>query len=283
MFKKMVIADNISIVVKEIWEFQDTLSSSTLIVGAILYSFQMYADFSGYSDMAIGVGKLLGFRITENFRYPFFAKNIAAFWRNWHISLTSWLTDYVFMPLNVKYRNWRNWGTILAIIITFVLIGLWHGANWTFAVFGLYHGLLFIPLMLSGAFFKKTKLKTTKLGLPTFLDFFKMLGTFLLVTLGLIIFRADNIGQAYTYISNSFSSSILSIPKIVGYANITMILTFVFIIILLVYEWRNRDKEYGLEISHKKIGWQYFHYAFMMFMIYFLGSSDTSSFIYFQF
>ena len=283
MFKKMVIADNISLVVDEIWQFQDTFTSSTLVLGAVLYSFQMYADFSGYSDMAIGVGKLLGFRITKNFNYPFFAKNIAEFWRNWHISLTSWLTDYVFMPLNFTFRRWRQWGSVLAIIITFVLVGLWHGSNLTFSIFGLYHGLLYIPLMLSGAFSRGQKLRVNKLGLPVITDFLKILGTFLLVTLGMIIFRADNIAHAYKYVCNLFSTSLFSIPKILGFSNVTMLLSIVFIIIMLVYEWRNRDKEYGLEISHKKIGWQFTNYAFILFFIYYFSATDTSSFIYFQF
>ncbi|KAA6306840.1 Peptidoglycan O-acetyltransferase, partial [termite gut metagenome] len=143
MFKKMVVADNCATAVNKIWTEYQGESGGQLLLVAVLFAFQLYADFSGYSDMAIGVGKLLGFKITKNFNYPFFKTNIAEFWRGWHISLTSWLTDYVFMPLNIKFRSIGKWGTIVAIIITFVLVGLWHGANWTFAVFGLYHGLLY--------------------------------------------------------------------------------------------------------------------------------------------
>lgn len=283
LFKKMVIADTIALVVNEIWKYQDTFSASTLIMGAILYVFQMYADFSGYSDMAIGVGKILGFRIAINFNYPLFARDISEYWRNWHISLTSWLTDYVFMPLNVKYRNLERWGSILAIIITYLLIGLWHGANWTFALFGLYHGLLYIPLMLSGTFFKKKKLKITRYKLPYFSDFLKMVGTFLLVTFGLVIFRADNIQQAIKYISNVCSASIMSFPKVIGYNNVNMLLSIIFIIIMLLYEWKNRNKEYGLDIKEKMVIVQYCHYIFIAFLIYFFGIIDTSGFIYFKF
>lgn len=283
IFKKLVIADNIYMVVNEIWEFQSTFSSSTLVLGAVLYSIQLYADFSGYSDIAIGVGKILGFRITKNFNYPFFAKNIAEFWRSWHISLTSWMTDYIFMPLNIKFRNFGNWGAVISIIITFVIIGLWHGANWTFVVFGLFHGLLYIPLMFSGAFFKNKKLKITKEGLPVISDFFKMLLTFSLVTLSLILIKADNISKAYQYFHSLFSPTLFSIPKVIGYTNVVMLLSIIFVIIMFIYEWKNREKEYGLEIGNKKIGWQYFHYIFILSLIYFFGSADTSSFIYFQF
>ena len=159
LFKKVVLADNLAVYTEQAWSNVQDSSGSTLLLAAIFYSFQMYTDFSGYSDMAIGTGKILGFRITDNFNYPFFATNVADYWRRWHISLTSWLTDYVFMPLNVKFRSLGKWGTIFAIIINMVVVGIWHGPNWTFAVFGLYHGLLFVPLILSGSFFKKKKQK----------------------------------------------------------------------------------------------------------------------------
>jgi D-alanyl-lipoteichoic acid acyltransferase DltB (MBOAT superfamily) len=139
LFKKMVVADNCALAANEIFGDSAHCSGSTLALGAVFYTFQMYADFSGYTDMAIGIAKLLGFRITKNFNYPLFAQNISDYWRRWHISLTSWLTDYVFMPLNVKWRNWGKWGMILAIIVDFVLCGFWHGANWTFVLWGLYH------------------------------------------------------------------------------------------------------------------------------------------------
>lgn len=283
LFKKMVVADNIALVVNEIWEYQGTFSSSTLVLGAILYSFQLYADFSGYSDMAIGTGKLLGFNITKNFNYPFFATNIADFWRRWHISLTSWLTDYVFTPLSFTFRKWGKWGTIAAIIVNFAIVGLWHGANWTFLILGIYFGLLFIPLILSGSFYKNKKGNEHQSGFQNLYNFLKIVATFLLVTLGFVLFRADDISEAIVYVGNIFTSSIFSVPKTIGYTNVVMLLSFLFISLMLRYEWKNKDKEYGLEISHKKIFVQYAHYAVIIFLIYFFGSADTSTFIYFQF
>jgi len=196
MFMKMCVADRLSIYVDAVFENAEHHNGTSLAFASLLYPVQMYADFAGYSEMAIGVGCLLGLKIAENFKRPFFSQNISEYWRKWHISLTGWLTDYVFMPLNIRFRNIEKWGSILAIIITFVLIGLWHGSAWTFAVFGLYHGLLYIPLMLSGAFFKKSKIKKNGMGLPTLSVVLKMVGTYFLVAFGLIIFRSASIAEA---------------------------------------------------------------------------------------
>ncbi|OAV72836.1 membrane-bound O-acyltransferase family protein [Bacteroidales bacterium Barb6] len=280
MFKKMVIADNIATCVDLVWDNILITSGINIFISVLLYSVQLYADFSGYSDMAIGVGKILGFRITSNFKYPFFKKNIAEFWRGWHISLTSWLTDYVFMPLNIKFRNSGIWGTISAIVITFVLVGLWHGANWTFAIFGLYSGLLYIPLMLSGSFFKKSKIKINKYGLPTLKDASKMFATFILMSFGLIIFRAENIGQAWDFVCQMFSSSLFSIPDNRGLRR------FVYAAVLLIIEWYQRDKEHALQIEDVKflsnsiIRWGlYLLFCFITFMY----AGTSTEFIYFRF
>ncbi|TSJ43682.1 MBOAT family protein [Mucilaginibacter corticis] len=196
MFMKMCVADRLSIYGDAVFGNAIHHNGVSLGFATLLYPIQMYADFAGYSEMAIGVGYLLGIKITENFKRPFFSQNIAEYWRKWHISLTGWLTDYVFMPLNVSFRNMEKWGSIFAIIITFILIGMWHGAAWTFALFGLYHGLLYVPLMLSGAFFKKNKVKKTKSGLPPFNVVLKMIWTFLLVSFGLILFRSATLADA---------------------------------------------------------------------------------------
>ncbi|GAA4973259.1 MBOAT family O-acyltransferase [Algibacter aquimarinus] len=281
MSKKMIIADNLATIVNPVWADIPNQSGSTLFITAILYSIQMYTDFSGYSDMAIGIGKILGFRITKNFNYPYFTRNVSEYWRNWHMSLTSWLTDYVFMPLNVKFRDLGNFGLILAIIINMVVVGLWHGANWTFALFGLYHGLLFIPLILSGSFFKKKKLKTNKLGIPYLKDVLKMLGTFLLVTLGLVIFRADNIGQFWDYINGFFNFSnffklTLDKKELVPLA--------LFIVIMFILEWFERGKEFALStfLTKNNIVFRWSFYFFLIVML-FVMSSKQQEFIYFQF
>ena len=281
LFKKVVVADNCATYVDKVWGDIGGQTGSTLVLAAVLYSFQMYADFSGYSDMAIGVGKLIGLRIAKNFNYPFFALNVADFWRRWHMSLTSWLTDYVFMPLNIRFRDWGNAGMILAIIINMVVVGMWHGANWTFAVFGLYHGLLFVPLILSGAFFKKAKLTTNRLGLPVIQDFGRMFLTFSFVTFGLMIFRADTIAQAWEYMSGICNTSLLQAPWLMN--RLYYIPQFFFIVIMMSVEWLQRTKEHGLvldRISNKTL--RYGIYVLLVVLLIWVGG-HADTFIYFQF
>ena len=279
LFKKVAIADNIAPCVDNVWtDNLAMLPGGKLLMVAVLYSFQMYMDFSGYSDMAIGVGKVLGLRITRNFNYPFFAVNVADYWRRWHMSLTSWLTDYVFMPLNVRFRNWGNAGMIVAIVINLVLVGMWHGDNWTYALFGLYHGLLFIPLIVSGAFFKKNKIKTGRFDLPCLKDFGRMLLTFILVTIGLIIFRADTVGNAFTYMGRIFSSSVLCFDIERRYLQ-----CFGFIFFVMVLEWIQRKKEYALDLSGIKSAPLKYVACLAVILITLIFSTDSSSFIYAQF
>ena len=279
LFKKVAVADNIAGCVNVIWNNDfTTLPAGKLLMVAVLYSFQMYTDFSGYSDMAIGVGKVLGLKVARNFNYPFFAVNVADYWRRWHMSLTSWLTDYVFMPLNVKFRDWGNVGMILAIIINFVLVGMWHGDNWTYAVFGLYHGLLFIPLILSGAFYKKSKIKTTFWGLPCLKDFGRMLLTFLLITIGLIIFRADTVGHAFSYIGHLFRPSLLQFDVEPRHLQ-----CFAFIFITMLIEWSQRKHEHPLGLSAvKSVVVRYAIYLAVI-VTTLVFSTDSSAFIYAQF
>jgi len=283
LFQKVVIADNLAAVINDVWGDLPGQSSSTLFLTAILFSIQLYTDFSGYSHMAIGVGKILGIQITKNFNYPFFSRSIDEFWRNWHISLTSWLTEYIFMPLNIKFRNLGKLGIILAIIANMVVVGVWHGPNWTFALFGLYNGLLFIPLIISDSFFEKKKLKPNKYGLPTLKDLSKMIGTFLLITLGLILFRADDIGQAMGYISDIFSNSLFTIPEFEE--KFKAVRTVVFIVFFFAIEWKGRLGIYAIDEIVKKwnnpIRWSF--YSLLILAIGMFMASDESPFIYFQF
>ena len=176
LFKKIVIADNCAPFVNQIFNNYQSYPSSSLLLGAFFYAIQIYADFSGYSDMAIGISRLMGFNITKNFDFPFFAQNIAEYWRKWHMSLTSWLTDYVFTPLSIAFRDYGKWGLTFAIIINFTIIGIWHGPNWTYVLFGFLHGCYFIPLILRGTMNKKNKIAKGKL-FPSFRELINMLAT----------------------------------------------------------------------------------------------------------
>ena len=282
LFKKIVVADNCAIFVDKIFATYTEQIGSTLFLAAIFFTFQIYGDFSGYSDIAIGTAKLFGIKLMRNFNNPFFALNIADYWRRWHISLTTWMTDYVFTPLNIHFRDWGKFGIILAIIINMVIVGLWHGANWTFAVFGLYHGLLYVPLILSGAFMKKAKLKTNNLGLPVLKDFVRMLLTFVLVTIGLIMFRSSGMPSMLGYFKGLLQfgtfwafNRFFVLPE--------MWPSNLFIIIMLVVEWLQREKEHGLEITHIKPWARYAIVTLLIESILFLKPTALNQFIYFQF
>ena len=284
LFKKLVIANNCAIYVNAVYGNFQAQNSSTLLLAAVLFSFQLYADFAGYSDMAIGVGKILGFRITNNFNYPFFAQNIAEYWRRWHISLTSWLTDYVFMPLNVKWRDGGNWGMIGAIMITFVLVGFWHGANWTFIFFGFIQGLLYIPLIFSGKMFKKPKLSTGKFGFPRIKVFLNMLLTFTIVTFGNIIFKSETIGESFNYMRRIFSLSLFSKPDKIEALNLfAMAMLLFFIVAMIVVEWVQRNKSHALDITDINNKWlrRAIYFIIIFCIVWFTGKNET--FIYFQF
>lgn len=282
MFTKMCIADNLAIITSDAWAGYQTQSSAMLIMAVLLYPIQLYADFDGYSNMAIGVGKILGFRVARNFNHPFLARNIAECWRNWHMSLTSWITDYVFMPLNIAFRNFGSQGIMMAAMINMILIGLWHGANWTFAAFGLYHGLLFIPLILSGAFGKNKKLKANVHGLPFLKDFGKMILTYLLFSVGLILFRAENISQALAFLGGMVSNGFSAPVAIDSYGRLYILMA----LMLLVIEWIQRKEEHGLQLqTYRLFCHQWVRFAFylciILLIITFTGKSQA--FIYFQF
>ena len=281
MFTKVCIADHLAIVTDAVWADYSSQAGSTLLIWTLLYTMQIYTDFDGYSNMAIGVGKILGFNITRNFNHPLLARNIAEFWRNWHISLTSWITDYVFMPLNIAFRNLGNWGVLLAVTINIVLIGLWHGANWTFGLFGLYHAMLYVPLVLSGSFGKNKKLRPNDYGLPKLKDFSKMLLNFFLVSLGFIIFHADSVADAFGFFGGILSSSLFSMP-VMPVKKITLL----FILIVLILEWTTRKREHPLQLPSNGV----FRYSLVRYLLYaciglllFLYAGEVETFIYFQF
>lgn len=277
LFKKLVIADNCSVYVDRAFSDIAGQNGSTLLLAAVLYSIQIYADFSGYSDMAIGVGKLLGFSSKRNFSFPYFTRNIAEFWRKWHISLTSWFVEYVYIPLGGNRVPVRK--VVFNTFVIFLISGLWHGANWTFIAWGGYHALLFVPLILTGRN-KKYKSDNVAAGkpLPNMKELLLMLLTFLLATFGWIMFRADSIAQFAEYVSRMFSFSIFSMPYLGTLWNLVCVLPLFFIV-----EWVQRDKEHGLDLSSIDSGVVRYSIYFVMLCIIFVFAGHTDSFIYFQF
>ena len=276
LFKKMVIADNCAVYVDRIFSTYQTQSGSTLLLAAIFFAFQIYGDFSGYSDMAIGVGKLFGFKTMRNFSFPYFSRDIAEFWRRWHISLTTWFRDYVYIPLGgsrcSKAKIVRN------TFVIFLVSGLWHGANWTFIAWGAFHAVLFLPLILIG---KNRKYRDTVAEgrlLPSLKEAGQMFLTFFLATIGWIIFRADSIGQAWDYMRGICSASLFSRPDASGVTGFTAA-----ICIMILVEWLMRNKEHGMDLSGIKSGAvRIAAYLAVLFMTFALGGHAVN-FIYFQF
>lgn len=273
-FKKVVVADNCAIYVNEVFANYQDQTGSTLLLAAIFFTFQIYGDFSGYSDIAIGCAKLFGVRLMRNFNVPYFSRDIAEFWRRWHISLTTWFRDYIYIPLGgsrvSKAKVIRN------TFIIFLVSGFWHGANWTFIAWGGYHALLFFPLILLD---KNRKCVDTVGGgkiFPSFKEFFQMLITFFLVVIGWIIFRALSIGQAWNYMCGVFDKSLFTIP-------IVSLKTTTFIVIMLIVEWIQREREHPLDLNVMKYSIiRYVCYSLIVSTIFCFGVFNET-FIYFQF
>lgn len=283
IFTKMMIADNLAPITSEAWLHYDVLESWRLVYAALLSPIQVYADFDGYSNMAIGVGKVLGFNITRNFDHPLLARNVSEYWRRWHISLTSWITDYVFMPLNVALRNWGKIGIMFAISINLIVIGMWHGANWTYALFGFYHSLLFLPLILTGKFGKNKKLKAGKWGFVQLKDFVGMAITYFLIAFGHILFFSAGVPSIVRYFSYMAKGNWVFVDPV----SLLSWPTILCIVVLLVLEWTTKNKEFAIQrissdYTKKTVRLLLFDVLLALVIVMFGAGGDTG-FIYFQF
>jgi alginate O-acetyltransferase complex protein AlgI len=282
LFKKVVIADSCAVTTDIIFGQYQMNPGSTLVLGSFMYIIQVYADFSGYSDMAIGFSRLLGFKITRNFNFPFFAQNIAEFWQRWHISLTTWMTDYVYTPLSFAFRNLKKAGTILAILVNFILVGFWHGANWTFIAFGFLQGCYFIPLVITGGLSKKRNTGTSKL-LPSVRESINMICTFALVMFTSVLFRANDLSQAKLYYSKMFSSSLFRLPHFTGMVNAGIVL--ILIVFFMCIEWLGKTGDFALSQVDKKFGrpQRWIFYFLIILTIVFYSETNEMPFIYSKF
>ena len=281
LFKKLLIANNCAYAVDSVFYLHSRtlITGSDLLLAAILFSFQIYADFSGYSDMAIGTAKLFGIKLSRNFNNPYFSRNVAEFWRRWHISLMSWFRDYVYIPLGGNRVS--KFRTICNVFVVFLLSGLWHGANWTYVFWGLYHALLFIPIVLIGRKSQSKPIAERRI-LPSWKEMGQMLFTFSLVTFGWIIFRSENLADFAQYCQGLCQMGTLrACYRLFIQSDIWP--KMVFVIIMLVVEWLQRDKEHGLELSHMK-PWARWSVCFLLaIIIYCFTDNKIGSFIYFQF
>ena len=276
-FKKLVIADNCATIVNSVWNNYADYSALNLVVCCVLFSFQVYCDFSGYSDIAIGCARLFGINLMRNFNNPYFARNIPDFWRRWHISLMSWFRDYVYFPLGGS--RCPKWRTLLNTYVVFIISGLWHGADWTFVLYGIYHGTLIAPFILFGIKSKYEHNVGYGRILPSLRELALMAGTFALVSAGRILFRAQNVGMAFDFLSHLCDSSLLDWHHVIGKWPLLLCA------LLMVVEWIQRDKQHVLQLSgrlFKARGVRWALYV-VIFMATFLLQGVQQDFIYFQF
>ena len=273
LFKKVVIADSLAPIVDDIFSNYQDFGGGTLWLGAIYFSFQIYCDFSGYSDIAIGTSKLLGFELMSNFKFPYFSRNIGEFWRRWHISLSTWFRDYLYIPLGGSQEG--KWKSIRNIFIIFLVSGFWHGANWSFIFWGLFHSILFLPTFM----FNKNRNYTSSIIaantlLPSLKEFINVVTTFLLVTIGWVFFRSESIGDSFSYLTSMISNinivTHLS-PKISFY-----------ILVLVLVDWTQRFDERNLFVTFPKLIFKIF-VIICVFLILINFKKESQQFIYFDF
>ncbi|WP_119793011.1 MBOAT family O-acyltransferase [Flavobacterium anhuiense] len=276
LFKKIVIADNCAIQASLIFNNSTEYSGSTLAIGAIFFAFQIYGDFSGYSDIALGVSRLFGIELLQNFSFPYFSRDIAEFWRRWHISLSSWFKDYLYIPLGGSKGG--RWVQVRNTFVVFLVSGFWHGANWTFIIWGLLNAIYFLPLLLLNKNRSHIEIVALENKLPSIKEFVMMVTTFTFTVLAWIFFRANNVKHALQFISDIFSKSFFSLPTERPTYLILLILLFI------ILEWLGRRKKYALE----NLEFQYntfFRWSMYIIIIVFLFifGAREQEFIYFQF
>ena len=288
LFKKIVIADNVAEIANQIFKNSADYSGSTLLLGALFFTFQIYGDFSGYSDIAIGTARLFGFDLMQNFAFPYFSRDIAEFWRRWHISLSTWFRDYLYIPLGGSRGG--TWMKIRNIFIIFIVSGFWHGANWTFIIWGILNAIYFLPLLLFNKNRVNTDIVAQGRSLPNLKELFNMLTTFGLTVLTWVFFRAENVGQALNYLSTILSKSLFTIPQftIPHFSRMrTAFITIIALILITIFvfiEWMGREGNFAIANNcikcKKPIRWGFYY---ILIILIFIFSGNEQQFIYFQF
>lgn len=278
-FKKVVIADNCAVYANDIFNNSGGHSGSTLFFGALFFTFQIYGDFSGYSDIALGSARLLGFELLKNFNFPYFSRDIAEFWRRWHISLSSWFRDYIYIPLGGSKGG--NWMRIRNTFIIFLVSGFWHGANWTFIVWGGLNALFMVPSMLMRTNRHNIEIVAQGRILPSIKEVFQLAFTFSLTVFAWIFFRAASVSHALLYIKGLFSTSLFSKPNLPNQGWLVLGLVLVFMII----EWFGRESDFAIQkiFSNKQRAIRWGFYALILFLIGMYMHTEETDFIYFQF
>jgi len=277
-FKKIVIADNCARIANEIFNNSGDYNGSALVFGALFFTFQIYGDFSGYSDIAIGTSRLFGFNLKQNFAFPYFSRDIAEFWRRWHISLSTWFRDYLYIPLGGS-----RGGTLKKVRNTFVIFivsGFWHGANWTFVVWGILNALYFLPLLLSNSNRNNIDIVAKGKIFPSLKEIASIAITFGLTVIAWIFFRAENLSHAFDILSEIFSTSLFQIPK----SGTTFFLTLELLAFFIIIEWFGRNNKFAIEIFPSKLKrWMRWGFYYLLIVLIILNISEPEEFIYFKF
>ncbi len=287
LFKKIVIADSCAQFANMIFNDSASYSGGVLVLGALFFTFQIYCDFSGYSDIALGTARLFGVDLLRNFAFPYFSRDIAEFWRRWHISLSTWFRDYLYIPLGGSRGG--TWMKVRNTFIIFLVSGFWHGANWTFIVWGFLNALYIMPSILFNT--NRNNLDIVAQGklFPGLKEFFQMLVTFLVTVFAWIFFRAESVHHAFTYIGSMFTGLFDAgnfkmtahfLANEVGIALPLLLGSF------LIIEWLGREHQYaiqnwGLRLA-KPLRWAAY-YSLVLIIVYYAGSGKEQEFIYFQF
>lgn len=276
LFKKVVIADNCAEYANIIFNNYEDYSGSTLLLGAIFFTFQIYGDFSGYSDIAIGTSRLFGFNLMRNFAFPYFSRDIAEFWRRWHISLSTWFRDYLYIPLGGSRGG--TWMKVRNTFIIFIVSGFWHGANWTFIVWGALNAIYFLPLLLTQNNRRNIEIIAKGKMFPSFKEIFGMGTTFFLTIIAWIFFRAESVSHALDYIYNIANIDLFSLPEHRPYTLFGLLLFFILI------EWYGRVYEHTLQVAERipNTVLRYFGYCILLLLLFFCAGNQQT-FIYFQF
>jgi alginate O-acetyltransferase complex protein AlgI len=276
LFKKIVIADQCAQYTNAIFDDYSNHSGSTLLLGAIFFSFQIYGDFSGYSDIALGTARLFGIELLRNFAFPYFSRDIAEFWRRWHISLSSWFRDYLYFPLGGSRGG--TWMKIRNTFLIFLVSGFWHGANWTFIVWGLLNAIYIMPSIIFNTNRNHIDIVAKGNYLPSIREFFMMLSTFFLTVFAWIFFRSASLSDGFSFIKGIFSSSLFSIPSI------HPLDLFILLLIFLTIEWLGRASQFAIENTFEKSS-NFLKYGlyYLLLVAIFFYNSNGQQFIYFQF
>lgn len=277
-FKKIVIADNCARLANELFNNSSEYNGSALLFGALFFTFQIYGDFSGYSDIAIGTSRLFGFNLKQNFAFPYFSRDIAEFWRRWHISLSTWFRDYLYIPLGGSRGN--TFQKVRNTFIIFIVSGFWHGANWTFIIWGIINAIYFLPLLLTRSNRSHIEIVAKRKIFPTIREAFNMLVTFGLTVIAWVFFRAENLNHAINYLSEIASKSLFEIPK----SGTTFFYTLELLLFFMIIEWLGRHNQFAIEIFPSKVKkWMRWAFYYLILVLIILNVSEPEEFIYFRF